>query len=575
VCSFGACTAWPTPEGFPCEDGDLCTVGDTCQAQQCASGGPTLPEAQPPVALARPIAHVPYELRWMLEEQVARPNTVPEAIDVELAFGEVLDIEQGLVGFTPRLAVLWKSEPFDVSGAPCLPWQPLGTVPSPTFAQFCATAVVVTYVDESALRSAERGDVVGESEVLMIAYGTVDAAFVYRSLEEINANAEGDLPSAVESVDMRLALSIVESTYFPGPLDPARMLHVQHMTLSLEERTATLDADEWIYNTPRSGLETNVHGGVRIAAAHAGQSVALVGWDLPQPSPQPGGGDSAEQGGADDDGQPRAESGAAIDEQPWMPADQTLDRMVQWPSPLAIGAQPQWEVMRSDVCPNGQDWREDQAFRQVDLVRANDATYAIALHGDLTTSTDGCGELGPLTQLMVVDLATGTSESDGLPGVLAAGLSPSADLLAHLAPNFVDYGPPLLLTVDTSPFNHSDPVVTLHQAIVGMAGAVSGRVAALEARTGAVGAVVAARDAFGYAVLELVEGLDNDATTHLWSEGFVSVDAPLVARRSPLSPQSIYAVSPGWINGEVSDGELPLPAEGVLVRFGCPFPSPP
>ena len=38
LCFFGACTLQDVPDGIPCEDGDLCTTDDTCQAGECTSG---------------------------------------------------------------------------------------------------------------------------------------------------------------------------------------------------------------------------------------------------------------------------------------------------------------------------------------------------------------------------------------------------------------------------------------------------------------------------------------------------------------------------------------------------------
>lgn len=38
VCFRGACRSAPTPDGMPCDDGDICTAADTCRAGVCQSG---------------------------------------------------------------------------------------------------------------------------------------------------------------------------------------------------------------------------------------------------------------------------------------------------------------------------------------------------------------------------------------------------------------------------------------------------------------------------------------------------------------------------------------------------------
>jgi hypothetical protein len=38
ICIAGQCLHGPTPDDFPCEDGDVCTTGDSCQAGECVAG---------------------------------------------------------------------------------------------------------------------------------------------------------------------------------------------------------------------------------------------------------------------------------------------------------------------------------------------------------------------------------------------------------------------------------------------------------------------------------------------------------------------------------------------------------
>ncbi len=566
TCFYGVCVAAPTPDGFPCEDGDLCTTGDACQAQVCVSGETVAPSAQAPAPIARPTIVVDEDVRWYQDEHTdSQPIDVPAtaSFTTTLGFGAPLDVTQGLVGWRPTLAVLWKSEPFGQGGAPCAPWDMWSTTRTAYDPGFCATAVVVTVLDEGELARGEGGT----SVVVALAYGTVDASFV-RTDDDV-ATEDWVPPDAVQVV-------VAESTYFPRP-DPGRVLFVHRVALSLATRAVTASDTAASYVGPRWQVETNVHAGLRVD--DVGGATALVGWDLPQwPMYQPDGPDDA--GEADrEEPPPPPEGGAA--QMPWL--EVTLDRGVTTaeapPGELGhVGFSP----IIYDQCMEWPAPKEELAFRDVDVFRFEGRPWAVARHGLLGGYADGCSEYVEPTSASLFPLDPYDLATDEVPwvalgdDVLSVSITSRAEELALVRPlaciDVLASCAPAALTVMTPPLGALDPVVSTWTVPVGDESVVAVDAVALEPRFGAVGAVALLRDLVGTTTVTLVDGIDTAAPLTLSSVPMVVADGPARALRSPLSPQSVYAVVTRPAP-PTADALTEHASEGAVVRFGCPFPS--
>ncbi len=563
TCFYGVCVAAPTPDGFPCEDGDLCTTGDTCQAQSCVSGAIVAPSAQPPAPVARPTIHVDEELRWYQDEHLdSQPIDVPTGFDTTLRFGEALDLAQGLVGWRPTLAVLWKSEPFGLDGAPCAPWDMWSFTRTAYDTGFCATAVVVTMYDEGELARGEGGT----SVLVQLAYGTVDASFA-RSADDVPT--EDWVPS--DAVEVVLA----ESTYFPRP-DAGRLLELHRVGLSLSSRSVSGRSTSYYYNGPHWQVESNVHAGLRVAEVSG--VPALLGWDLPQMSPLAHDGPD---GGRDSDGEqpPPPEGGAAM-----LPLlEVTLDRgfIGAEAPPDGIG-QVGWAPIIYDQCMDMPAPREELAFRDVDVFIAEGSAWAVARHDLLGGYADGCGEYVEPTSASLFPIDPYTIATDEVPwvslgdDVLSVSITSRAEELALVRPNLCIDVPALCprfaLTVMAPPLGALDPMVSSWSVLVGDDSVLDVDAVALEPRFGAVGAVALVRDLIGTTSVTLFDGVDTGTPLVLASAPFAVADRPARALRSPLSPQSVYAAvtrppSP------FADAQEEHASEGAVVRFGCPFPS--
>ncbi len=518
VCVSGGCFTEPTPDGFPCEDGDLCTSGDTCEGHACVAGDPVEPAASAPAALARPSIHVEPDPRWFRDGRAE----LPPAFDVALDFGAVLDVEQALAGVTPVLAVLWKSAPFSYGGAPCAPWDMWQNGVVDDAPPFCATAVVVTFVGEDELAAGEAGGG-GVASPVDVVYGTVDGTF--RDADHV---------------------VVAESTYTPGPAS-ARLVRVLRASLAWDTRSLSLDGVEQDDSGPRASVAFNVHAGLRVAAD--ADDVSLLGWDLPY---------------VDDSAPPAVPGGsagtAAVPVSPSWTA--TLDAGARLPPPApAERGVVTWDPLLTDACD--QTWppaAEEVSFSDVDVARAGGHTFAVVRHGLLDPDTDGCT---PGTSLSLVDVDAGTVTPWG--GVIrAASLTRDAGVLAVVdeALTACDalWCSPYELAVQPAPFDQADPVVTLVTFPLQDDGAVPVRVAALAGPP--AGAVVESADRSGGMTLHLVDAMDTAAPLSLTTGTLPASSAPLRALRSPLSPQSVYAVTTAG-------------ADGLVVRFGCPFPSAP
>lgn len=550
TCFYGVCVAAPTPDGFPCEDGDLCTTGDTCVAQQCVSGTLVEPTAQPATAVARPTVHVDEDVRWYQEEHLADAIDVPAGFDTTLRFGEALDLAQGLVGFRPTLAVLWKSEPFGLDGRPCAPWDLWAYPRDPWDAAFCATAVVVTFFDEGELARGEGGT----SVVLTVAYGTVDASF---SVSPDDVDVDDGPPG--DTVEVVLA----ESTYFPRP-DSGRELWLERIALSLSTRSVTARTRQPHYSGPAWLVENNVHAGVRVA--DQGGATALVGWDLPRWPNQPDGPDGRAG---------EADSGAAA--MPWL--EVTLDRgVLTAPSGAGELGQAQWSPLLYDECGTMPLATEDLAWRDVEAFHYAGAPWTLLRFDPYGGYGNGCGEyVEPTSAVLLPEDPT----ADELPwiglgdDVLSVSITPRAESLAMVRPfpciDTLLECPPFTVQVMSPPLGAVDPMVTTWSTTVGDVATVHARAVALAPHFGAQGAVVLERDLLGDARVKLVDALNTESPLVLTSAPLALAERPARALRSPLSAQSVYAVAT----------QAPAPddiaedfeAEGLVVRFGCPFPS--
>lgn len=564
TCFYGVCVAAPTPDGFPCEDGDLCTTGDTCQAQACVSGETVAPSAQPPAPIARPTIHVGEDVRWYQDEHLdSQPIDVPAGFDTTLRFGEALDVTQGLVSWRPTLAVLWKSEPFGQGGVACTPWDMWAMTRTAYDPGFCATAVVVTVFDEGELARGEGGT----SVVVQVAYGTVDGSFV-RSDDDLLT--EDWVPS--DLVDVLVA----ESTYFPRP-DAGRAIRLHRVGLSLSTRSITTLTTSHYYNGPRWQVETNVHAGVRVADVHGAPS--LVGWDLPQwPLLSP---DAPDSGGESDREQPPPPPGGGAAQMPWV--EVTLDHgfIGAEAPPDGIG-QIGWAPIIYDQCMELPAPREELAFRDVDVFTFEGSTWAVARHDLLGGYADGCGEYVEPTSASLFPVEPDDIATDEVPwvslgdDVLSVSITSRAEELAMVRPlACVDVSAscaPVALTVMTPPLGALDPVVSTWSVPVGDEMVVTAAAVALEPRFGAVGAVVLVRDVAGTTSVTLIDAVDTAAPVVLASAPMVVADRPARALRSPLSPQSVYAVVTRP-PAPTADALTEHAAEGAVVRFGCPFPS--
>lgn len=563
TCFYGVCVAAPTPDGFPCEDGDLCTAGDSCQAQSCVSGETVAPTAQPPSPIARPTIHVDEDVRWYQDEHLdSQPTDPPAGFETTLRFGQALDLNQGLVGWRPTLAVLWKSEPFGEYGAPCTPWDMWAVNRNSMDRGFCATAVVVTVLDEGELARAEGGT----SIVVGLAYGTVDASFVHSDDDlMVDDWVPGD---AVEVL-------IAESTYFPRP-DPGREIHLHRVGVSLSTRSISARSTSYYYNGPDWQVESNVHAGLRVA--DLGGAPSLVGWDLPQwpylPAPAPGDGS-----GADREAPPDApEGGAAM--MPWV--ETTLDHgLISAEAPPDGYGQIGWSPLIYDECMELPMAAEELAFRDVDVFRFEGRAWAVARHGLLGGYADGCGEyaeptsasLFPLDYFDIADEVPWVSLGDD---VLSVSITGRAEELALVRPQLCNAVPsncpPFSLTVMTPPLGAVDPIVTSWTVPLGDLSVATVDALALEPRFGAVGAVALVRDVLGTTSVTLLDGVDTGSPLVLATAPFAVAERPARALRSPLSPQSVYAAVT-LPPPPTADALVEQASEGAVVRFGCPFPS--
>lgn len=562
TCFYGVCVAAPTPDGFPCEDGDLCTAGDSCLAQACVSGETVAPTAQPPSPLARPTLHVEEDVRWYQDEHLdSQPIDPPPGFDTTLRFGQALDVTQGLVGWRPTLAVLWKSEPFGQGGVPCSPWDMWAFTRTAYDPGFCATAVVVTVMDEGELARAEGGT----SIVVGLAYGTVDASFV-RTDDDLMV--DDWVPSDAVQV------LVAESTYAPRP-DPGREMRIHQVDVSLTTRSVSARSTSYYYNGPRWQVETNVHAGLRVADLDGAPSV--VGWDLPQWPYQPA--DAPDSGGAGDrEADPPPPDGGAA-QMPWM--ETTLDTgFISAAAPPDGYGQFGWSPIIYDECMEMPPPTEELAFRDVDVFRYEGMAWAVARHGLLGGYADGCSEYAEPTSASLFPLAF-FDIADEVPwvalgdDVLSVSITPRAEELALVRPNLCTdvpaFCPAFALQVMAPPLGALDPVVTTWSVPLGDVGVVAVDALALEPRFGAVGAVALVRDLVGTTTVTLYDGVDTGTPLVLATTPFTVAERPARALRSPLSPQSVYAVVT-VPPPPTADGLLHA-SEGAVVRFGCPFPS--
>lgn len=573
TCFFGACVHAPTPDGFPCEDGDLCTSGDACVAHECVPGEDVDPVAQSPVALRPPpTLHVPYEARWFTRDIGDSSGTgadgdlsVPAAdIDVDVTFDAVLDIAQGIVGARPTLAVVWRSQPFNVDGTACAPWDTWaddgsGTLPpasdgDPTF---CASAVVVTFVDEIEMRDAATSGSTagaGTSVVLDVVYGTAGAAFAARA------------PGASGVMDDALRVLLVESSYASYP-DPGREVRMTRATLSFAARAVVEQSEELLSSGPSWDLSHNVHAGMRVAADDDGETV--IGWDLPYAPLY------STNAAASDDAEPDR---AAID----VP--------VQWRASIDIGAitaappgeygDVTWSEMIDDSCAWSPAASEENAWLDVDVARAAGRSWAIARHRDQTDGTNGCEPDGvDALQLSAIEI----DDDDGPTitwqlglDVRSASLTDRASVLARLHERDLECAgcAPYTLDMLPQPFDPSpDPSVQLETVTLDTSEGFPVRVAALDDDAGFVGAVLVERDIYtNQHRVRLIDAVDGNVVAIDLASPFF--DAPGVmgagrvrALRSPLSPQRVYAVLPA-----ADAGDFTAP-HGAVVSFGCPFPT--
>lgn len=555
TCFFGVCLEAPTPDGFPCEDGNLCTSGDRCAAQECVAGDPVAPAAQAPVSLARPTVHVEPDARWF-PFGAPDDSTQREPIDVAARFGAVLDVDQGLVQGRPTLAVLWRSQPFDVDGAPCSPWDPLRVLATDR-PGFCATALVVTFANEAELAS-DGGVAGGTSVVLDVIYGTIGAGFAPR-----------------DPIDDELHVLVAASTYLPSP-EAVRQLRLTRATLSFAARDVVARTDEIHLNAPQSSTSTNVHAGLDVVIDANGNET-FVGWDLPRETFQSTGADSAPPDPGD--------SG-----EPPVP-----------PEPLAFAATLDvaaadftWTALIDGSCETppfaggAGDASETMTWHDVDVTTIGDSVLVLVRRADpvLDACTsdalylsglelDGLSgaSLGRTWDLGVEVRSAGVAE-----GTLAKLREPGAvldiDCPAEAAPGAC---PRFTVEIDASAFvENADGVVTKHTFAIDHSEMmpVPVRVAALDGSLGVIGAIVVEREPdelnTGGVRVRLVDNLtslyDVNAPLDLATEFFTappeaSAKDIVKGLRSPLSPQRVYAVLP------MGDDD------GAVVQFGCPFPQ--
>jgi hypothetical protein len=530
ACVFGACITSPTPDGFPCEDGDLCTQGDSCQSQTCSSGTRVDPVASDPVPITTPPwAEIDPDIRWF-------PEVVPVGDDVlytAMHFGSALDVTQGLVGGRPMLAILWKSAPIGVYD--CQPWDMWADPPnipsliagSSETPQFCATALMATFIDE-----AELADGGGTSVQLEVIYGTVDASF---------------LPSQSVTNDL-IEVVVSGSTYHPRP-DSRREIVIEKMTLSLSAREIVERSILVHQNLPESGVESNVHSGLRIAADELGMS--LIGWDLPRP-------DSTA------DGSEPPSDGVSF----------TLDRAAIVFFPEEDEGAVEWTPLIGDGCEEMPTPTED-IWRNVHVVRdGSGGEWAVLQHNDLDEPQDECDPRVIQSQVSAIalseDVVTTLSQT-----ALAASITGNADNFAVINNTDNVCGPDgcpwAELVVQPYPFDQLDPTIT-QRSIALDEHVVPYSVAALGVGFGALGAVVIEEEIGGDSRVRLIDRMETDTPLELSTSPFFIENHGLVALRSPLSPQSVYAVTTMRVVEAESGDEVDQP---VLVRFGCPFPTAP
>ncbi len=550
TCFFGACVSAPTPDGFPCEDGNLCTSGDVCALQECVPGDDVEPVAQQPVALTRPPLHLSYEARWFTQEEGDSSLPAPD-IDVDIAFGAVLDIAQGIVGARPTLAVLWRSQPFDVDGLPCSPWD-MWRVVDTTSPSFCASAIVVTFVDEVELTSASAsGMEAGTSLVLDVIYGTAGASFA--------ARAPG--PTGVMEDELRVVL--VESTYYPHAT-PMREVHMTRAAFSFAARALVERTDERLFTGPAWETSRNVHAGVRVAADDEGET--FIGWDLP----------FAELARTDGDGEDSDPEGdrVAIDVTEFA-FRASLDRGTVT-EPGDEGSI-MWSSLVSDDCAWEPYPAEENSWLDVDVARAEGRAWALARHRDLIDTTSGCEPEGvDAMQLSAVEI---DDDDDDGPifiwqlgtDVRSASLTDRGSVLARLHEHGFDFEA-YTLDMLPRPFDTSpDPSIQLESVALDTAEGFPIRVAALDDDAGVLGAVLIESDIYsGQHRVRLIDAVDGSVVAVDLASAFFDVPAVVGpnrvrALRSPLTPQRVYAVLPG-VNDDGTD-------DGVVVTFGCPFPT--
>ncbi len=109
-CVLGSCQIQPTPNGVPCEDGNPCTLDDTCQEGACASGEEGDIGAYDPLTTAEGSYAVDLCFGATGEYSCGTPGyAAPDAI---LATGVLLD---------GRSRVVWRSGFVDSVGSTCTP----------------------------------------------------------------------------------------------------------------------------------------------------------------------------------------------------------------------------------------------------------------------------------------------------------------------------------------------------------------------------------------------------------------------------------------------------------------------
>ncbi|MBN2361766.1 MAG: hypothetical protein JXR83_20105 [Deltaproteobacteria bacterium] len=91
LCFVGQCVHAPTPDGFPCEDGDVCTTGDSCQGGVCQAG------PGDPFQVVGPVE---------FEPETAGGNQVNRVLAVATGAGGSFDVVY-------QMAVLPPPEPYD------------------------------------------------------------------------------------------------------------------------------------------------------------------------------------------------------------------------------------------------------------------------------------------------------------------------------------------------------------------------------------------------------------------------------------------------------------------------------